>query len=242
MPSGAVRLKLMGVPAVFTADGSEIPLGSHDAVLLSRLALDGPQVREEMAAWLWHESTPDARSNNLRQRLYRINRIVDCPIVATGRQLELTPQVDTDLVRADWKEAALLACQPLLHGTEHKLPELPTEWLLAARGAFAARIVDALLAWVASYEQQSNWVGALRCSIKARELQPLEEAHFRRVIRFHYLLGERAAAKEVYSSCVDMLANEFRAKPAKETRALISLLDAPHAGIGALSVLISEQI
>src|SRR5689334_21965023 len=96
--SGEWRLVLLGAPRFERADPPLVlPLSAKDAALAALVALDGPVAAERAAALLWPGVTPRQADNNLRQRLFRLRRVAGENLVATGPQLQLAPNVHTDL-------------------------------------------------------------------------------------------------------------------------------------------------
>ena len=91
-----MHLELSDFALATRADGSTCALASRDAVLLAWLALEGPTPRARLAELLWPDSDPIAARNNLRQRLFKLQK--QCgELVAGSGTLWLAPGVAHDL-------------------------------------------------------------------------------------------------------------------------------------------------
>ncbi len=89
-------------------------LAARDACLLARLALDGPQPRHLVAAWLW-PFVPQARAHaNLRQRLFRLRALGAELVAETGTGLQLADTVGCDLWQGGCSQGADFAARSWL--------------------------------------------------------------------------------------------------------------------------------
>ena len=107
--------------------------------------------------------------------------------------------------------AAITARQPFVPGDEG-------EWIdreRARQHAILLRALDCLSdIWLLNGEP-SLALGAARESI---ELEPLREAGYRRLMRVHVALGNRAEALRVYERCRMLLVKELSTDPSPETQ------------------------
>jgi SARP family transcriptional regulator, regulator of embCAB operon len=125
------------------------------------------------------------------------------------------------LMHADrWRDAwapsniaAITARQPFLAGEEG-------EWIETERArlhAILMRALDCLSEiWLLNGEP-SLALGATRESVA---LEPFREEGYRRLMRVHTALGNRAEALRVYESCRALLAKELGTDPSPETQAV----------------------
>ena len=131
---------------------------------------------------------------------------------------EAIDQAESLLHRGRWREAwapsniaAITARQPFLAGEEG-------EWVDAERArlhAILLRALDCLSEiWLLNGEP-SLAVAATREGVA---LEPFREEGYRRLMRVHAGLGNRAEALRVYESCRSLLEKELGAEPSPETR------------------------
>ena len=223
-PPVPVTLRLLGLAAWRVGAGAWQPLSRKDAALLARLALQGPQSRSAMAAWLW-PGVPLPRAHaNLRQRLFRQRRHAAALVEEEGAGLRLRGHVQCDVHGADDTDAASLAT-PLLAG----LPDAEDEvqhWLDQARQQWAARRLDLLAGRAAQQQGRGELAAALASTEALLALDPLLEHGWRRLMRLHHARGDRAAAVAAFERCERVLRDELSLKPAPETVALLAEVEA----------------
>ncbi len=224
MTEPAVTLSLQGAATAQQA-GRTLPLAAPDALLLAWLALQGPTPRERLAALLWPGSDADASRNALRQRLFRLRRQVGAELVEGSTVLALAAGVAHDL-----SPAAPLLGQ--LGAPEQ--PELDA-WLARHRAGRAAAERQALAARIQALEDAGDAGAALPLALELLAADPLSEDAHRRVMRLHYLRGDRAAAMLAFDRCEHTLKHEVGAAPSAETLALLATIEraAPLSGAAA---------
>lgn len=220
-------LRLCGAPTVQAAAAPPRPLAAVDAALLAWLALEGPTARERLAALLWPGSDAASARNALRQRLFRLRRQAGCELVEGVAVLALAGGVGHDLGAVD--PAAPLDAAGLLAGLQ--LPEHPEldDWLRQRR---AARLADArrgVTERIAALEQAGDAAAALPLALELLRRDPLSEDAHRRVIRLHYLRGDRAAALLAFDHCEAVLKHEVGTAPSPQTLALLATVQAATA-------------
>ncbi|MBT9487028.1 MAG: AAA family ATPase [Rubrivivax sp.] len=214
-----LRLRLLG-PAAWAADGEHWhTLPRKDAALLARLALDGRQPRTPLAAWLW-PAVPLPRAHaNLRQRLFRLRQAAG-PLVDEGDDgLQLAAQVSCDLARDDASFDA-----PLLAGLTPE-DDAVQEWLDDARRRWLARRADLMSGLAARHEAAGALAQALALTEQLLVLEPLLEHAWRRLMRLHFLRGDRAAAVASFERCERVLRDELGLRPSPETQALLARVE-----------------
>ena len=79
-----------------------------------------------------------------------------------------------------------------------------------------------------------DYADALTHAGELLALEPLSEDAHRRVMRLHYLRGDRAAALLAFDRCERVLKDEVGAQPSAETLALLATIEARRGGGAAL--------
>jgi DNA-binding SARP family transcriptional activator len=224
MGDGALTLALQGAPTV-ARGGRAWPLATPDALLLAWLALEGPTPRERLAGLLWPGSEAEAARNALRQRLFRLRKQLGAELVEGQAQLALAAGVQHDLSPAT----------PLLGNLQAaEQPELDA-WIVRHRSGREAAARQALAQRIQALEDHGDAAAALPLAQQLLAADPLSEDAHRRVIRLHYLGGDRAAAMLAFDRCEQLLKHEVGAAPSAETLALLATIErsAPVAGAAA---------
>ncbi len=213
-PAPLAQLRLRGAPAA-TLAGTAWPLAAPDALLLAWLALEGATSRERLAALLWPDSPAETARNALRQRLFRLRRQCGAELVDGTVLLALAEGVEHDLGEGT----------PLL-GTlaAPGLPELEA-WLARHRAGRAAAARQQLAGRIQALEAAGEAGEALPLALELLEADPLSEDAHRRVMRLHYLRGDRAAALLAFDRCEQLLKDEIGTAPSAETLALLATFE-----------------
>jgi DNA-binding SARP family transcriptional activator len=226
-------LRLLGEPVLHVAGAAPHALERKDAALLALLAIDGPVPRGRAAALLWPDADDEAARNNLRQRLHRLRKRAGFEVIGTTNDvLRLADEVEVDL-RATGRTAVEAApdAEPIAPGDllgtldYADCTEL-NDWIVAARERRRAERRDALAAVASRMENDGQLAQALRFAQRLVADDPLLEHAHRRVMRLHYLRGDRAAALAAFERCRDVLARELGARPGRETLDLAALVEA----------------
>ena len=214
-PAMRLQLSLARLPMLQAAGAAAQPLGLLDGALLAWLALEGPTPRARMAALLWPQSDAEAARNSLRQRLFKLKRLTGIEVVTSGATLALADGVAHDLDDAD----SVLGDEPIAIGPDYDA------WLAQQRARRHVRVHQSLLDLCEMAEAAGDWPDALA---HAQELLGLargsEDAH-RRVMRLHYLSGDRSAALLAFDACERMLKDEIGTRPSPETLALLATVE-----------------
>ncbi len=211
-----LRLSLTGSPHVARGnDGPTIPLAPRDAVMLTWLIIVGPTTRAQMAAMLWPDRGEDQARNSLRQRLFQLRRQVGADLVLGTTTLELASEVTHDLDVGS----------PLLG--EMGLPECPSlhAWLQAMREKRARQQRTVLIERLDALEAQGDWNGSLPLAEALVEVEPLSEHAHRRVMRLHYLRGDRAAALLAFDRLERRLKDDVGTRPDAASLALLHTIE-----------------
>jgi len=195
--------------------GTTLELAPRDAALLAWLALEGPTARLRLANLLWPDSEPEAARNALRQRLFQLRRQLGAEVVTGQAVLALAGGVQHDLEDAD----------SVLGQTRHDYGAEFTAWLAQQRERRVARARAGLVELADMAERSHDHADALGHALELLALEPLSEAAHRRVMRLHYLRGDRAAALLAFDHCEQVLKDEVGARPSAETLALLATIE-----------------
>lgn len=196
------------------------------AAVLAWLALEGPTPKYRLAGMLWPGSGEDTARNNMRQLLRRLRVAIGADLVLGGDVISLSERVVTDAVELEGhvfagRHSRALALAGSLLGTLDfdDCPDFEA-WLLRAREQLEGLRRRAAGAEVDAREQQGDMAGALHFAERLLVLDPLSEEAYRRLMRLHYLTGDRMAALNVFERCRKMLFEEYDASPHPDTLAL----------------------
>ncbi|WP_374673101.1 BTAD domain-containing putative transcriptional regulator [Ideonella sp.] len=215
----AMQLRLAGAAPVLHDGTRSWPLAPRDALLLAWLALEGPTPRERLAALIWPDSDTAAARNTLRQRLFQLRRQAGSVLVEGQAVLALADAVVHDLADGD----GVLGDRDA--GATGEL----AQWLDRQRAQCRQRMRLALERLASLAEQAQDWGGALAHAEELVTLEPLSEPAHRRVMRLHYLRGDRAGALAAFDRCERWLKDELGARPGPETLQLLATVEAAGA-------------
>jgi DNA-binding SARP family transcriptional activator len=227
-PNGGVALVLLG--AARARLGTRIvELPERLVVLLTLLALGGPLERSRAAAWLYPAADTAAALRNLRQTLHQQQDLLT-PLVAVGQEhLALRETVLLDVRELLKQRAACVtdptpALEPLLG--ERRFPDRPEfqSWLDLERTHLRTVQLDRLAALASVCEHDGQLARALQLAQRLLAEQPVSEHVHRRVMRLHYLRGDRAAALDAFDQCERVLKDELSVRPADETLDLLRMI------------------
>jgi DNA-binding SARP family transcriptional activator len=113
------------------------------------------------------------------------------------------------------------------------LPELDDDWVLEARDAHAAALIDALSRPAAAREASGDLGAAISLSRRMVAVDPLSEAGTRELMRRLASAGERGGAIASYRRLAGRLSSQLRIAPGATTRALADELLATETGPAA---------
>ncbi|HSW22617.1 MAG TPA: AAA family ATPase, partial [Burkholderiaceae bacterium] len=213
------QLLLAAAPAV-ARDGVRWPLGQRDAALLAWLAIEGPTPRARLAELLWPDKDGEAARNSLRQRLFQLRKGIGVDLVAGSATLTLADGLGHDLEDSD----------SVLAGSEVDIGGEFAAWLAQQRERRRARTQTALAELAQMAEEARDYADALSHARELLALEPLSEEAHRRVMRLHYLAGDRAAALLAFDRCERVLKDEVGARPSVQTLELLATVEGSGQG------------
>ena len=182
--------------------------------------------RASLSVLLWPEADGDGARNNLRQRVFRLRRMADGDVVIGGAVLRLAEGVTHDLDALPARLAADPQAAPgeLLGVLDYgDCPELAA-WVEVAREQWRTARRDALAEIAARLEGERQFAAALHYAQRLATEDPLLEHAHRRVMRLHYLRGDRTAAQAAYEHARIVLERELGVPPGRETDELALLI------------------
>ncbi|WP_045234994.1 BTAD domain-containing putative transcriptional regulator [Deinococcus pimensis] len=231
MKSASWRVQLLGPPLLSGPLGQEGRPERKLAALLAYLALEGATSRSRLAGLLWPDSPEPTARNNLSQLLRKLRLLVGTDLIVGADLLDLTEEVTVDLTTARehvarGRTADLLALSgDFLAGLRYDdLPDLD-DWINAERERLTEWRGLALRAEIDRLERSGEYSRALPHARALLDLDPISEDAWRRLMRLHYLAGDRPAALRAYHRCKEVLRRELRTEPLPETVALAQNID-----------------
>ncbi|MBV9891128.1 MAG: AAA family ATPase, partial [Rhizobacter sp.] len=244
-PRAAWRLCLLGRPTLVAADGSRsLALRPKDAALLALIALAGPVQSERVGAMLWPEATARQADTSLRQRIFRLRRASGAALVETGTALVLAHDVDLDLSAT----LAAIGSDENAGGAEllgdvdfDDLPEV-AEWLRGERARWHKQRDEALAAAVTECEHGGAIARGLVYAQRLVESDPLAEHAQRRLMRLHYLRGDRAAAIAAFERFEARLRDELGTPVSAETVELLATIERGAATLPARRAVVPASL
>jgi len=226
-PVRLAALDLAREPQFVRADGTIGALEQKDALLLAYLAIEGPTPRSRLAALLWPDVDVERARANLRQRLYRLRRALGRELLEGGEVAGLCADLEIRLDPPDADPGELL------HGLAEPVGGELAEWLALAREQRRTGRIRALADESTRFESAGQLVAALAAAERLLDRDPTSEHAHRRLMRLHYLRGDRAAALAAFDRCCDVLERTLGVAPDAETeglRARVAASSLPIAG------------
>ncbi|MBK8766346.1 MAG: AAA family ATPase [Burkholderiaceae bacterium] len=213
-------------------------LARVDAAWLSLLALSAQQPRDRVAAWIWPDAALRSANTTLRQRIFKLRQAIGHPLVESGAVLRLAPGVRADLLAPGTDD------EELLGGFDYGDLEAFESWLTGQRQVLGRRRAEQWSGDAARLEVRGELAAALVIAERIVACQPTLEHGWRRLIRLHYLRGDRSAAIAAFDRFEREVCREIGVRPAPETQALLALVEraatAPSGLLAPLPVSLSR--
>ena len=224
---GRVRLVAGG------EDEAAPPSGQPKRVaLLAYLALttaNEPTRRDTLVALFWPDLGDEEARRALRQALHYLRRVVGDVFVSEGDAVGIRAgalrcdavELERLIDSGNPTEALDLYRGEFLDGfhVNDVSPEYE-EWVDRTRARLRRKAAAAAWAAADAVEKGGENDQAIALARRARDLEPDQEAGWRRLMSLHERVGDRVGALRAYDELADRLAREFDAKPAPETTAL----------------------
>ncbi|CAN5121909.1 AAA family ATPase [soil metagenome] len=210
-----MELNLCRPPFVALSEGAPCALAPREAVLCAWLAIEGTTRRERAATLLWPEVGADSALNSLRQLLFQMRQRVPGLLDISRSTLALADDTSHDLADA----------QALLEGLDLGIEGEMRAWLDHQR---QRRRRDAALAHERAFdeaERRGDHESAARQALALVALDPCSEDAHRRLMRAHYLAGDRAAALLAFDRLERTLKHEVGTQPSAESLALLGVIE-----------------
>lgn len=236
-PTPALRLTLLGVPALHIGSVA-LPLSlTRGHALLAYLALEGRGVpREHLVTLLWPEAEPSTGRARLRRLLYRVEQVCARELfMAQAGSLALRPGVlacDAEAFRRRARSAiaagpdgvldeavqalARAACAPLMDGLDIGSDAFD-DWLRTQRVEHEQMLTRLLMQLAQAQRARGLTDDATQTAERLLRIQPWSEpAH---VLRMALAADacDAAGVDAVFMRCAEALRAEFGVKPAAAT-------------------------
>ena len=228
------EIRLLGGFQIAQAGESLAELPARIQALLANVLIHrhAPRSRQQLAYSFWPESTDGQARTNLRRLLLLLRRALpptDDLFDITDQSVGWRPAIPVALDLATFEDglsaaptvgparrAALNAAVAVYTGD--LLPDCYDDWILPERerlrNAFAAALDDLMLL----AESERDYPAAIAHARRLLRHDPLHEASYRRLMRLLALIGDRAAALQVYHTCATLLRREVGVDPGPETQ------------------------
>ena len=215
-----LRLRIVGEAMCWTSDGRAVTPERKDALLLAYLAIEGPTARTALASMLWPDVDKEQSLANLRQRRFRLRKLIGVDLLEGSAVARLRADLAVELDGQGGASGELL-----VGVTEADAGGLGP-WLCAAREHRRAERAELLAAAASRHEDAGQLALALAAAQQLVECDSTSEHAHRRVMRLHYLRGDRAAALAAFDHCCDVLERVLGVAPEPETEALRARVEA----------------
>ena len=228
------QLLTLGRVRLIAADGQESAAAQPKRMaLLAYLALAsarGSARRDALLALFWPELGDEEGRRALRQGLHYLRRALGEDVfVGEGDELRVRDgtvvcdavELERLLDEGQSERALALYHGDFLEGFHvDDVASEYEEWVERTRARLRRRAAAG--AWTAAEgaEREGTVAHALELARRACELEPDQEAGWRRLMSLHERLGDRAGALRAYDELATRLAREFESAPAPETTAL----------------------
>lgn len=188
-----------------------------------------PLLRPFVAGSLWPETTEERAHASLRSALWRLHRLGEGLVEATGPRLRLGAAVEVDLRVSETAARRLLdAADPDALDVEPSvlagelLPDWYEDWVLLERERFRQLRLRALDALCERLTQADRLAEAFEAGLAALAAEPLRESAHRALVRIHLAEGNAAEALRQYRLCRRLLGEQLGIEPSAQMDLLVS--------------------
>ena len=202
-----LHLRLADQARIERPGGAPQPLAAVDAALLAYLAVAGPTPRRSLGSLLWPHGSEAQAATALRQRLFRLRKLLGDEVALGAPVLQLAPGRDPRSGRR--RRPARRADAWPRHPSSTPGCSAERDSRACAARCDCRRRAQAL-------EEAGEVAAALPLAQALLGLDALSEAAHRRVMRLHYLRGDRAAALAAFERCEQLLKEELGARPSAD--------------------------
>jgi DNA-binding SARP family transcriptional activator len=218
---------------------------------------DRPHPREALANLLWDEQHTDQPGRCLRKTLWQLRSALDSNGEALSGSVlfiesdwvQLNPEADLRLDVAEFEQAFHRSQH--LPGDELDPPGVQAlvdaiclyrgglqeswyqDWYLYERERFQHMYLAMLEKLMDHCEAQGDYSAGLAYGALILNCEKARERTHRRLMRLHYLAGDRTAALRQYEHCVHALAEELGVAPASRTVALYQQIECDQLSLSA---------
>ncbi len=202
----------------------------HGALLFAYLAAypGVPRTRAHLAGLFWGDRGEEQARGSLRQTIFRVRRVFSGVepevILADGQSVSVNPAAvwtDVGAVVANEETAIEHVEGELLAGWDGVSPDMDA-WLRVERNRVAVLARDLIVARADRAEAEGNFAAAAELARRLCARDPYDEDAARRLMTGLALMGQTAAAEEVFRELTDLLQSELQIDPASETAELES--------------------
>lgn len=219
-----LQISLLGEPGWRHGADKSGPLSRQDAALIAILALRGPQARDVLAGQIWPDIGIGSATNNLRQHIARLRRQTGHPVFVAGASVTLAEDIDVDVQHLADLDPQRLLEDDLLAGFDYTDIDLLDARIVELRERVSVERAEILASHAEALEKRHQLAAALRLSARIVELAPHREHAWRRLMRQHYLRGDRTAAIEAFERFEEHC-REIGAYPDPETIRLLETIE-----------------
>ena len=248
---GQLRIKLLGEIAIHQDAEPVADLSAKALEMLCYLFVyrDRPHTREALAELLWADVAAERAQKYFRQALWQLQSALDnrlaagvAPIVLGPGWLRINPAAgwwfDVDML-----ERAYALCHEVggaaMSDEQARAVELAAElyegdllatwqqdWCIYERERLQLTYLAILDALMSFCEARGAYARGVAHGQRILRYDPARESTYYRLMRLHYLAGDRTTALREYARCAAALAREFDLAPARQTTALYELIRA----------------
>jgi DNA-binding SARP family transcriptional activator len=252
---GQLRIKLLGQLTIYQDDRPVTDLSAKALEMLCYLFVyrDRPHTRETLADLLWADVSAERAQKYFRQTLWQLQSVLDCrpdDQAAAGTALiTLHPGWLRINPTADWwfdvdiLERAYRLCHAVggaaLSDEQARGLDLAADlyegdllstwhqdWCIYERERLQLTYLAILDCLMSFCEARQAYARGVAYGQRILRYDPARESTYQRLMRLHYLAGDRTTALREYRRCAAALAREFDLPPSQSTIALYELIRA----------------